>query len=537
MSVDDLDDLTAQVRLHASTLWPDADDDLPERLIEAIGIRSTPATGSASRWNERDVMLITYGDSILDAGSRPLDALHAFVSGPVRDAVGTVHILPFSPYSSDRGFSVIDYDAVDPALGSWADIEALGGTVDLMFDLVINHISSQSAWGQQFRDAAEPGRSFIRVVADNEDTSSVVRPRSLPLLTEVETREGPRNVWTTFSADQFDLDWRNPNLAVAMFQVINRYVEHGARFLRLDAIAYVGKVSGTKSIHLPQTHELVRLMHTLLSVRAPEVALITETNVPDFDNRSYFGVGDEAHMVYNFTLPPLLVDGILHERAERLASWLRHTTDTPPGTTLFNFMASHDGIGVRPAEGMLSDHEIERLVEIAHERGGRHGTYDTPSGPRPYELNISLPDLFGGMDDPFMPARVLLVHDVMFSLAGIPAVFVNSLVATTNDHEAVDRDHVRRSINRGSVSLAELDALDGARREILEGLTQRMINRRADPTCHPDAAQEVRHVGPVLIVERTTVDGSETRTFLHNFAPTPQQAEGVTLAPYESKGV
>lgn len=534
----DSDDLATRVGRHASVLWPDGPPDLAHRLIDAVGITLTSAQQTRpNRWDESDVVLITYGDSIRDEGRRPLHALRTFVQEQVGDAVGIVHILPFSPSSSDRGFSVIDYHAVDPALGTWEDIDAIGQTNDLMMDLVVNHVSASSDWAEQFRKSRAPGRDFIRTVAPSEDTTKVVRPRSLPLITEVETVDGKRRVWTTFSEDQFDLDWRNPDLACEMLRVVDRYVSHGARFLRLDAITYLGKRSGTKSIHLPETHEVVRLMHTLLEVRAPELAVVTETNVPDRQNRSYFGDGDEAHMVYNFTLPPLLVDAVLNERADRLSDWLAHVPGTPPDTTMFNFMSSHDGIGLRPAEGILSDDEIESLVATTHLRGGRHGTYDTPTGPRPYELNIALPDLFGGMDDRLMAARVLLVHDVMFSIAGVPAVYVNSLLVTTNDHEAVERDHVRRSINRGSVSLEEIAAFDGSRLAIFNGLVERMAARRNDPTRHPDGAQSVRHEGPVLIVERTSVDGTRTRTFLHNLSASPQHVNDTDLAPYESKGV
>ena len=230
----------------------------------------------------------------------------------------------------------------------------LASHVDLMFDLVLNHCSAESEWFKQFLADEPPGNEFIKTGDPTWDLSKVVRRRSLPLLTAFETARGTQHVWTTFSEDQVDLDWSNPNLVAEMLSIIDLYIREGARLLRLDAVAYIWKIPGTTSIHTAQTHEMVKLLHTLLKFRAPNVALITETNVPDRENRSYFGNSDEAHLIYNFTLPPLAIDGVLRGRADRLSHWMANTTPPPPGTTLFNFLASHDGIGVRPAEGFLS---------------------------------------------------------------------------------------------------------------------------------------------------------------------------------------
>lgn len=557
-----LNDLQSRVAGHIERLWgsPDGDDAseiataaLVDRFIAAIGIDAEASIpDSAKRWDEGDVALITYGDSVIADDQRPLAALASLVSTELADAISVVHVLPFNPYSSDRGFSVIDYTEVDEALGTWADMDALGTHVTLMFDLVLNHCSVESDWFQQFLADEAPGNAFIKVGDPTWDLSSVVRPRSLPLLTEFDTAAGPKQVWTTFSADQVDLDWSNPDLVAEMLTIIDLYIRHGARLLRLDAVAYIWKVPGTTSIHLPETHEMVKLLHTLLEARAPEVSIITETNVPDRENRSYFGTSDEAHLIYNFTLPPLAIDGVLNGRADRLVNWMNTAPPPPPGTTLFNFLASHDGIGVRPAEGFLSNEEIADLVALTHARGGQHGTYDRDGEPLPYELNISFPDLFGGPDDPLMVDRILLLHTIVLALAGVPAMYINSLMATTNN-PAAHTDGVRRTINRGRVHLDDVPEFGGDtwQSQIYTGLLTRAAVRRRHTAFHPDGAQQLHDMGRgVLAIDRTSPDGHNTVTVLCNLTAERREVfpdrpatcllsgtswtDTVELGPYES---
>ncbi len=551
-----IDELHARVVAHVETIWGPAVDAaaVANRFITAVGINPEGDLPNAKhRWDEGDVALITYGDSILDDGKRPLEALADLVSTELADAISVVHVLPFNPYSSDRGFSVIDYTQVDPELGTWADMDALGEHVTLMFDLVLNHCSAESQWFQQFIADEAPGNAFIKTGDPSWDLADVVRPRSLPLLTEFETAAGPKLVWTTFSADQVDLDWSNTDLVAEMLSIIDLYIQHGARLLRLDAVAYIWKVPGTTSIHLPETHEMVKLLHTLLDARAPEVSIITETNVPDRENRSYFGDSDEAHLIYNFSLPPLAIDGVLNGRADRLVEWMNTAPPPPPGTTLFNFLASHDGIGVRPAEGFLSSEEIAGLVELTHDRGGMHGTYDRNGEALPYELNVSFPDLFGGPDDPHMVDRILLLHTIVLALAGVPAIYINSLMATTNDTDAVAADGVRRSINRGRVQRTNVPEFGGDswQSRIYTGLLTRAAIRRRHSAFHPDGSQRLHDLGRgLLAIDRTSPDQHNTVTVLCNLTDEPRAIfpdrpatclltgtvweQKVELGPYES---
>lgn len=513
--------LAERVRSHLATLYPGHDlDVLVPAAIEAAGIDASEAQPVPRRWTNADAVLIAYGDSVVDGIRPPLQVLRDLVSNHLTAAISTVHVLPFNPSSSDRGFSVVDYDAVDPALGTWDDIDALGESVDLMADLVCNHASSRSAWFGQFLADEEPGRSFFMTADGDADVSSVVRPRDLPLLHAYETAAGTRHAWCTFSPDQVDLDYRNPDVLLAMVRVLDRYIGHGARFIRLDAVAYLWKELGTSCIHLPQTHEVVRLWHTLLAARAPQVCIVTETNVPSAENLSYFGNRDEAHMIYNFSLPPLVIDALLHGRADRLRTWMMQMPPAPPGCTYLNFLASHDGIGVRPAEGLLTDDEIGDLVRAAERAGGLHGTYDAPGGPRPYELNVSLWDLLD-------PDRFVCAHAIMFGVEGIPAVWINSLLAQGNDRAAADRTGVRRDITRATVELSDAVAVLGdeaSPRGRAAAQLLRLLRIRADqPAFDPAATQFTLHLGDELFAFwRQSTDRTQSIFAVHNCTASAQ---------------
>ena len=308
-------------------------------------------------WDETDVVLITYADQVFGSNPQekhPLAVLREFlVHHNYQDCINTVHLLPFYPYTSDDGFSVVDYKEVDPNSGDWEDVRGLAEDFNLAFDLVANHCSQKSEWFQKYLAGEEPYDTFFIDVDPQTDLSEVVRPRALPLLTPFETADGEKHVWTTFSPDQVDLNYGSPEVLLAMTDVLLFYVQNGARVVRLDAIAFLWKELGTNCLHLDQTHEVVKLMRTITQLVAPHVLILTETNVPHPENISYFGLADEAHMVYQFSLPPLLYDAYLNEDATTLSNWMESLYDIPSGTTYFNFTASHDGIGVRPLEGLV----------------------------------------------------------------------------------------------------------------------------------------------------------------------------------------
>jgi sucrose phosphorylase len=460
------------------------------------------------RWSERDVVLITYGDQIHPSENRPHNAtplatLREWLSfEQLQGLLSVVHLLPFSPYSSDDGFSVIDYRQVASEIGTWDDVRDLADDFDLMFDLVLNHVSAHSEWFAEYRRGEPPWEHFFIECDPEEDLSQVTRPRSLPLLTPVETVEGERHVWTTFSSDQVDLNFAEPAVLAEMLDILLEYVDRGARIVRLDAIAYLWKRLGTNCIHLPETHQVVKLMRDVLDLVAPEVILLTETNVPHRENVSYFGDGDEAHMVYQFSLPPLVLDAFIHADATPLKNWLASLEPPEPGTTYFNFTSSHDGIGMRPLEGLVSDERLHSLVEAVRKRGGRVNTRRRADGSEaPYELNVTYVDALGGdasvegdgvaYDDEHL-RRFMATQAIMLSLQGIPGVYFHCLVGSPNDLDAVEQSGQNRRINRHKYRWDELIAAtstDSFQRKVLAEYSRMLEIRRHQPAFHPDAVQ------------------------------------------------
>lgn len=497
-------------------------------LLGATSSRSDDASPS-SLWSERDVLLITYGDQVQAPGRPAMAALDEFLRRyDLQDVLRYVHLLPFYPYSSDDGFSVIDYRRVEPTMGDWPDVERLGENFRLTFDLVLNHCSAKSDWFQRFL-ASEPPYDEYFVTADPaSDLSQVVRPRSLPLLTEFETARGPQHVWTTFSADQVDLNFRSPHVLLEMVDILLGYVERGARMIRLDAIAYLWKENGTSCIHLPQTHAVVKLLRDLVDALPANVLLLSETNVPHRENLSYFGAGDEAHIVYQFSLPPLLLDASLSGDATYLNEWLHGLGQAPENATFLNFTASHDGIGVRPLEGLVPDERIQRLGQAVLARGGRINTRRRPDGSdTPYELNVTYFDALDA-EPSLLPdlhvRRFLTTQAIMLALKGLPAVYFQSLVGGRNDYEGLERSGHNRRINRRKFDFASLcGTLDDATttQHAVFGQYRRMLARRKTlAPLHPDGAQRPIELGSqrLLGVERTSVDGGSRLLLLANFA-------------------
>jgi len=502
------------------------------RLLERIGllagrygVGSCGDRDCGSPWDQRDAILITYGDMVQQAGEPPLRTLRRFLGERLQDAVSGAHILPFFPYSSDDGFSVIDFRQVDPALGGWDQVQAIGQDYKLMTDLVLNHVSSRSRWFKGFTNGIAPERDYFIQVEPDTDLSAVVRPRSLPLLTPAQTPYGERLVWTTFSADQVDLNFANPDVLFEMLDILLLYVHNGARIIRLDAVAYLWKQIGTPCIHLPQTHAVVKLMRDVLEMLAPEVILITETNVPHQENVSYFGAGDEAHLVYQFSLPPLLLHALHSGESRYLQAWAADLEPPPAGCTYFNFTASHDGIGVRPLEGLLPPAELEALVGAMRRRGGRISSRDNPDGSRsPYELNITYFDALaepGQEESDLHIARFLCSQTIMLGLQGIPGIYFNSLIGGRNDITGMQASGRARSINRRKWEQGELnrqlDDVHSTASRVFREYLRRLRLRRERPAFHPNASQQVLELPDGLFgFLRSAADGSERVLALSN---------------------
>ncbi|MYI69337.1 MAG: alpha-amylase [Boseongicola sp. SB0673_bin_14] len=382
--------------------------------------------------------------------------MHRHIGG----AFGRLHVLPFFPSSSDDGFAVIDYRRVDHRLGNWENVRTLTERYDTMFDLVINHCSRESPWFADFIGGREPGRHYFITLPEESDTSAVVRPRTTPLVSAVHTYGGIRHVWNTFSDDQIDLDFANPAVLREYVDILFFYVAQGARLIRLDAIAFLWKRLGTSCMSLPETHAVVKILRLLLDYARADVCLMTETNVPHEENVSYFGDGDEAQMVYQFSLSPLLLYSYAFGDASYLTAWAASLAPPPDGCAYANMFASHDGIGLRPLEGLVPEREVARLVERMRERGGfvtlRQASRREPGdGLKPYEINIAPFSAFGGRSENLR--AYLAAHTLLVSFQGAPAIYIHGLLATPNDLDLVEVTGRTRSINRGQWQLSDLE--------------------------------------------------------------------------------
>jgi glycosidase len=448
---------------------------------------------TGARWDEERVLLITYADTVQRDGERPLVTLKQFASHHLSHVVDSIHILPFWPWSSDDGFSVIDYRQVDPDVGTWKDVQDLGDSFHLMFDLVLNHCSSKSSWFRNYIAGIAPYSNYFIELPEDTDLSAVMRPRKSPLLTAVHKDQGESHVWTTFSADQVDLNFANPDVLFEFLDILFLYLSKGARIIRLDAIAYLWKQVGSSCIHLEQTHEVVKLFRDLLDMIAPDAVLLTETNVPHEENISYFGHSDEAHMVYQFSLPPLLLHALTTGNASYLTTWAQSVSICPEECTYLNFTASHDGIGVRPLTGLISDQEIQTLVEHVKAQGGHVSSKRNSDGTEsPYELNITYFDALGGDDQ--QADRFLCSQTVMLGLKGVPAIYFHSLTATPNDHDGVEETGRARSINRKKWNIDELETElngNGNTATVFKEYSERIRVRTRQKAFHPDAHQRV----------------------------------------------
>ncbi|MCV2885932.1 sugar phosphorylase [Aestuariibacter sp. AA17] len=474
------------------------------RLVNNAAL--TPPAPHTNLWSEQDVVLITYGDSIESNVHPPLSCLHHFLNDYCKDVINSVHLLPFFPYSSDDGFSVIDYSSVNESMGSWEHVEAIAQRYRLMADLVINHCSARSVWFENFIRGEHPGKDYFFTAEPTDDLSKVVRPRTSPLLRETITRDGVKHVWCTFSHDQVDFDFRNPDVLNTFVDIIRYYLDNGIRIFRLDAVAFLWKEIGTPCINQQQTHEVVKLLRTLLEHAQPDAMIITETNIPNRENLTYFGNANEAHAIYNFSLPPLLVNTLVTGDCRYLKSWMMSMPPAQHGTTYFNFIASHDGIGLRPAEGLLSDKELETLIATMQLFGGLVSMRTSSDNvQRPYEINISLFDALKGTikgEDQLGMPRFLCAHTIMFGLEGIPGIYIHSLLGTRNDYERLENSGHNRAINRHrwqfETLTKHLQNSDSPHHQVLSEMLRLLSIRTQQPAFHPNATQFTLHLGTQL---------------------------------------
>lgn len=480
-----------------------------------------------SGWDEKDVVLITYADQFSAKGEKALPVFTRFYNEWLARTFSHVHLLPFYPWSSDDGFSVIDYHSVAPETGSWQDVAELKQSASLMFDFVCNHMSAKSEWFANYL-AQKPGFDDFFISVDPEiDLSAVTRPRALPLLTPFKLHDGSvRHLWTTFSDDQIDLNFASPQVLIAMVDVLLHYLAEGARYIRLDAVGFMWKIPGTSCIHLEQTHCLIQLFRAITDAVAPGTVIITETNVPHKDNISYFGDGEnEAQMVYQFSLPPLVLHAVHRQDVKALCQWAGSLALPSTKTTWFNFLSSHDGIGLNPLRGILPESEILSLVEKLQQEGALVNWKNNPDGTRsPYEINVTYLDALSSQDSPDDEriARFILAHAVLLSFPGVPAVYIQSILGSRNDYEGVERLGYNRAINRkkytaGQVDL-ELNNKQSIRHKIYSRLSEFIAIRRGERAFHPDAQAMFESLDEQILKIFRVADNGERITALFNFS-------------------
>lgn len=491
-----------------------------------------------SGWDEKDVVLITYADQFSAKGEKALPVFTRFYNEWLSRTFSHVHLLPFYPWSSDDGFSVIDYHEVAPETGTWRDVAELKQSASLMFDFVCNHMSAKSEWFANYL-AQKPGYEDFFISVDPEtDLSAVTRPRTLPLLTPFTLNDGSvRHLWTTFSDDQIDLNFASPQVLIAMVDVLLHYLMEGARYIRLDAVGFMWKIPGTTCIHLEQTHCLIQLFRTITDAVAPGTVIITETNVPHKDNISYFGDGEnEAQMVYQFSLPPLVLHAVHRQDVKALCRWAGSLALPSTYTTWFNFLASHDGIGLNPLRGILPESEILSLVEKLQQEGALVNWKNNPDGTRsPYEINVTYLDALSLRDssDDERIARFILAHAVLLSFPGVPAVYIQSILGSRNDYEGVERLGYNRAINRKKYTAGQVDRElnnnKSIRYQIYSRLSELIAIRRGERAFHPDSQAIFDAIGEHILKIVRVAENGERMTALFNFSNKMQTVYGQTL--------
>ncbi|MDP2697640.1 alpha-amylase family glycosyl hydrolase [Thalassospira sp.] len=511
---------------------------LVRRVFEVLdlpldGDGPEPAEENLRKWDQRDAFLITYGDSISRDGHHGLASLRDFHARWLKDWLPGIHILPFHPFTSDDGFSVSDFSVLRPELGTWDDVTELSQDATIMADLVANHISASHVWFRQFLAGEEPGVDYIKTASPDDDLSMVVRPRSHDLLCEVPTSQGTRHVWCTFSYDQIDLDYGNPDVFFEILKIVLDYLSHGVRVIRLDAIGYIWKQAGTTSINADPAHKIIKALRLGATAVAPDMLFITETNLPLLENLSYFGQQDEAHLIYNFSLPPVIIHALLSGNSKAIRKCIMSMPPAPAGCTFFNFTASHDGIGLRPAESLIEDSEITLMIDHARKMGGEVSYRALPGGgQKPYELNVTLfamlAESFDG-DRQFGLERFVMSQAIAMSLEGIPAVYVQSIFASDNDTQGYHETGIPRRLNRKIWQLEEAEArlVDGGTGEAAyQQLKALMSIRQGQPAFHPNATQYTLNLGPHMLgVWRQSHLNDQSIFCVFNLTASPQELD------------
>jgi len=456
-------------------------------------------TETKDPWSESTILLITYADSISKGISgKSLNNFGTFYNKYLKKFINSIHFLPFFPSSGDGGFSVKNHFEVDETYGTWDDIKELSKDANIMTDLVLNHASSEGQWYKNFLKEKRPGKNYFYIVDKDYDCSKVVRPRDHNLLSEIKFLNEKKFLWCTFSHDQIDLNFKNPEVLLEFINLILTFASYGIKIFRLDAVAFIWKKSGTTCLNLTQTHEIIKLLRDIVDQLEKDIIIVTETNLPKQENLSYFGKNDEAHWVYNFPLPPLIINTFLFEDSSALTKWSMKMPPAQIGNAYLNFIASHDGIGMRPAEGVLTDKEIKKMLQRLKKNGSQFSMRKLSNGEeKVYEANISLFDALKFTDSDkkgkFDLKRFIAAHCIILAIEGVPAFYFNSLFATKNDEKAFASSGIKRNLNRYKWDYSSLISLlnekDSIEYNSYDAFKKLISIRKVQPAFHPNATQ------------------------------------------------
>ena len=470
--------------------------------------------------NENTSLLICYGNSVTDGSKKSLKVFNSFYKKHLKSNFDTVHFLPFYPSSSDSGFAVKDHYKIEPRLGSWSDVKKIAKNCNVMADLVINHSSARGLWFSNFLKNKSPGKDYFFTVDKNFNSKKVVRPREHKLLKKINLSNQIKYLWRTFSPDQIDLNFKNPKVLIRFIKIIFNLINNGIRIFRLDAIAYLWKENGNTCINHTNTHNIIKLIRLVCNLLKTECIIITETNLPEKENLSYFGNNDEANWIYNFSLAPILVFSLLFEDSNKITEWSSNFPITKLNNNYLNFIASHDGIGMRPIEGILNTNKQKKFFNRLKKNGGEFSYRKIPGKKKKvYEANITLFNAFKYSDFDksgiFGFERYMAAHTIMISFDGIPAIYFNSMFGNSNDNSKYIISGNKRDLNRYRWNKDKIEDYlkdqNSKQNKYYKNISNILAIRRKQKAFHPNAIRKTLKLGPNFFgIKRVSTDNKQS---------------------------
>ncbi len=521
------------LNIYRSSLSKKDLDYLKDEIIHIINIFNKKNKKKKKNISEKTSLIISYGDSIYSRQKGSIKVFHSFFKKNLKKYFDSIHFLPFYPSSSDSGFAVKDHYKIENRLGNWSDIKQISKSNNIMADMVINHSSARGLWFKNFLKNKRPGKDYFLTVNSKFNISKVVRPRDHKLLKKINIFKKTDYLWRTFSPDQIDLNFKNPSVLLRFIKIMIHLINNGVTIFRLDAIAYLWKESGSSCINLKQTHEIIKLLRIITNLINIKTIIITETNLPEKENLSYFGNNDEANWIYNFSLPPLLIHGFLFENSTYLNKWSKKLPTTKNGNSYLNFIASHDGIGIRPTEGIFNKKVLSKFIQRLKKNGSKFSFRKIQNKSKKiYEANITVINALKKSDydqkGVFFLERYISAHAIMMSFEGIPAIYFNSLFGTSNDETKFVITGNNRDVNRYKWNLDNISKKLMNKKSKQSIIFNKLINlfaiRRKQKAFHPNALRYNINLGSkIFAFKRVSIDKKQTIVCITNLSSTVQK--------------